>query len=264
MPKKANSPPTDVPEDYRQNELTSTFFERRLNEKDTLITVLRKQISDLTLQSQTRLNEHTFTLGQKDAIIQQWVQKYENVIHEKDAFAKNLKETIDTQEVQLLTLATTNEDLEQRIQALERDLSAHNGISHQMRMVELRNQRLALVKQFTDEHTRATRSKKLPKPVEWLVKDFMSNEMLEEIMMRPLTIAKVAFEQKRFDLTVDRLVRAGIYASDRYLREHGTRPPKFPRFVKGQQTTEVNYYTDADRWIIEDALKRDWGDHVCL
>ena len=131
-------------------------------------------------------------------------------------------------------------------------------------MVELRNQRLALVKQFTDEHTRATRSKKLPKPVEWLVKDFMSNEMLEEIMMRPLTIAKVAFEQKRFDLTVDRLVRAGIYASDRYLREHGTRPPKFPRFVKGQQTTEVNYYTDADRWIIEDALKRDWGDHVCL
>ena len=49
-----------------------------------------------------------------------------------------------------------------------------------------------------------------------------------------------------------------------YLREHGARPPKFPHFVKGQQTTEVNYYTDADRWIIEDALKRDWGDHVCL
>ena len=155
--------------------------------------------------------------------------------------------------------------IDQRVQEkLQQELNTAGIIESQLQIIELKRQRLNYVTEFKKTYHLATGSRKLPKPVEWLARDFMSNELLEEIMDRPLTIGKVAFEQRRYDLTLERLIKAGIYASDRYLQEHGTRPPKFARFVNGNASVEVNYYTDDDRWIIEDALKREWGDSVGL
>lgn len=200
-------------------------------------------------------NTHSIALGQKDAIIEHWIAKYNDisggtVLAEKDAVIERN--------------ASEKAEMKLRIQELQDEIGVHSGITTQMRIIQLKKERLGYIAKFTDEHFRVTRTKKLAKPIEWLARDFLANELLEEINERVLTVAKVAFQQKRFDLTVDRLIKVGIYCSDRYMVEYDCRPPKFPRFVNGDSTVEVNYYTERDRWIIEDALKRDWGDHINL
>ena len=154
------------------------------------------------------------------------------------------------------------QDLEQTVQIQQHELDTHADIDAQMRQVELRTQRLVYVDQFTDKFKAATNQSRLPPPVRSLLTDFMSNELLEDMSKRPLTVGKMSFELQNYDLPLERLIKVGIYASNKYLEVHDRRPPKFERFVGGNPIIEVNYYTEDDRWILEDAFKRERLDQI--
>ena len=148
-------------------------------------------------------------------------------------------------------------DLQSQIKKLKESISEHAFVDTQSRYIELRMQRLRYVRKFTDEFKATTKKTKLPLSVQSLIIDFMSNELLEDLHDRPQTVGKIAFEEKSYDLSLDRLVRVGNFASDKHLEVYGVRPPKYMRFVGGIPTVEVNYYAPADRWMVLDAIKRE-------
>ena len=152
--------------------------------------------------------------------------------------------------------------LEETIESQQNELSNHAEADAQMRQVELRTHRLDYVDQFIDKFKSVTKKARLPPPVQSLITDIMSNELLEDLSTRFLTVGKVAFEMLHYELPIDRLAKVGIYASDKYLEVYAHRPPKYNRFVGGNPAIEVNYYTDTDRWIIEDAIKRERLDQM--
>ena len=163
---------------------------------------------------------------------------------------------------QISDLQLCIEHLQQTIESQQHELSDRAEVNAQMRQVELRTQRLDYVDQFIAKFKSVTKKARLPPPVQSLVTDFMSNELLEDLSTRFLTVGKVAFEMLHYELPIDRLAKVGIYASDKYLELYAHRPPKYNRFVGGNPAVEVNYYTEADRRIIEDAIKRERLDHL--
>ena len=152
--------------------------------------------------------------------------------------------------------------LEEQNKAQKLELDRHAGVTAEKRAIHARNMRLEYVKSFEKAYKSTTGEKKLSQPVSWLVKDFLANELVEDISNRPLMVSKVAFEEGRYDILQDDLLKIGIIASDRYLAEYGHRPPKYPRFVSGNPNIEVNIYMEKDRWIIQDAIKKHYFDRM--
>ena len=169
---------------------------------------------------------------------------------------------IADQAKQMENLRSRIRDLQKTTECQQLELSDRAEVDAQMRQVELRAQRLNYVQKFIEKFKSVTKKTKLPPPVQSLITDFMSNELLEDLSERYLTVGKVAFELLNYELPIERLAKAGLYASDKFLEIYDHRPPKYNRFVGGNPAIEVNYYSEADRWIIEDALKRERLDHI--
>lgn len=225
--------------------------------------------------------EHTEALNAKDAIyafrVSQPHNKHAQAIAQKEEqFHGIINATRMAHNSQTAKLGAENELLKQECVALKQEanwleeqnkaqkleLDRHAGVTAEKRAIHARNMRLEYVKSFEKAYKSTTGEKKLSQPVSWLVKDFLANELVEDISNRPLMVSKVAFEEGRYDILQDDLLKIGIIASDRYLAEYGHRPPKYPRFVSGNPNIEVNIYMEKDRWIIQDAIKKHYFDRM--
>ena len=233
-----------------------------------------RQTSDGSHKNQEIESVHAYYAKELADVETKWAQRLSSAIsdlkktHQRDRDTLTAECTCTTNAARMAhageiqRLRVRIQTLEHTVESQQNELSNHAEADAQMRQVELRTQRLDYVGQFIDKFKSVTKKARLPPPVQSLITDFMSNEMLEDLSTRFLTVGKVAFEMLHYELPIDRLAKVGIYASDKYLEVYAHRPPKYNRFVGGNPVIEVNYYTDTDRWIIEDAIKRERLDNL--
>ena len=228
--------------------------------------------SNNTQAMQRNHDEHIAVMSQKHAadltVIQNDTQQSQQLTQQMIELSQMHQELgqeceILRQKVQTLeNLKQEFQELKQKVYDQKLELDRHAGVSAEKRAIHARGMRLEYVQKLERAYKVSTGEKKLSPPVAWLIKDFLGNELIEDISERPLMVSKVAFEQERYDLHHNDLLKIGIIASDKYLATHGNRPPKYPRFVNGNPNIEVNIYTTQDRWIIEDAIKKYYCDGV--
>ena len=254
---------TDLPE----NELIE-FYDRELLKKEAQIIGEREKHAH---ELREKEREYVFVIGQKDAIIDQWVKKYAMLLAQKDHIVK----TIDTKEAEFKwTIGTLKSDFEDTIalNRLEYDTEI-SSIKEKMMLLEQSVVSLDLrsrIKAHNDEllvHVQRFRSEllgltgNLDSRTELLLEDLLMSMMHNAVELRDprkhVFISDVAC-QMGYRFTRSKLANVGVPIARRYKQMTGEIPSKHAQFVDGKVNL-VNSYMEESIPLIQEELRKAWG-----
>ena len=191
------------------------------------------------------------TMVQKDALIQQWMNRYADAVAQvetqksdyEDAIALNLLE-FNSRLVYLQEKIKAYEESSQAFE-LKCNIKKHN----EEMLVHVQKLRDTLLGQGPDSRA------------ELLFEDLINSMMHDAIELRNprvhVFISDVAC-QMGYTFTRNQLASVGVPIAKRYRSITGENPGKHSQFVDGK-VNMVNSYTDEFRGMIQEELRKAWG-----